>query len=181
MSKTSPTHYSATGQNNEHPTHLLYDEECGWYKFGGQKENTINPYRYEYLSPLQKDAVDYANKLNTECPTIFKKLYDTLMHFVGNKKDNERRGLHLQYDRIYFAIKFQLDVYLKCTELIGLILWGADGTHTEVKITEFTKSDGVTITLTIQSICYNLLNKYIKDENIDSVCSGKLICDDKNV
>jgi len=184
---------SATDKNNEHPSYFKYEEECGWYTLGGQTvelstvmalggikmvtvapEHHINPYGYENLSPHQKRAVDYAKKMNTECPTIFKKLYDTLRHFFGNRKDNETNGLYKQYDRIYYAIKFHLENYQQCNELIGLILWGADVTHPEVKITDYTKPDGDTITLTIQSICYNLLKKHITDEHLDSVCSGKL-------
>ena len=180
-----------TNKQNEHPTHLVYDEECGWYTLGGQKsmrvdlrtilppeEKPINPYGYENLSPLQKGAVDYAKKMNKECPTICIKLYETLRHFFGTRKDNEANGLYKQYDRIYYAIKFHLENYKQCNELIGLILWGADVTHPEVKITDYTKPDGDTITLTIQSICYNFLKKHIKDENLDSVCSGKLTIED---
>lgn len=177
-----------TDNTIEHPRHLIYEEECGWYTFDAQKDcesgiklecepsddTPINPYGYEYLSPIQKGAVDYAKKMNTECPTIFKKLYDTLKYFFGNRKENDKNGLYKQYDRIYYAVKYHLEMYPHSNELVGLILWGADVTHPCVKITDYNKPDGETITLTIQSICYNLIKKHIKDENLDYMCSGTL-------
>jgi len=163
--------------------HLFWGDWCGWYtpgscEFGGYLHN---PYGYKYLSEPMKSAVDHATNKYSDFPKIDTKLYDMLKHFFGNRKDNEQNGLDVQYDRLHYAIKYNLDVYKQCTELIGLILWGADDSHPEIKISEYTKSDGDTITLTVQSICYTLIKEYIKDENLDSVCLGTIPSGETNV
>ena len=158
---------------NNHP---CYDKSIGWYSIGGNEQESFaaylhNPYGYDYLSKPTKDAVDYAKNNNTIFPQIDKKLYGIIHHFFGNRTKNQMNGLSDRYRELYSVFGFQLDVMKNCTELIGLIIWGADGSHPDIKISLYTTNSGETITLTVQSICYKLIKEYIGEKNLEKLCA----------
>jgi len=178
MAETAPTQNTATITSNGLPpnpdNHTCYGEWCGWYTPGSSDDFAgylHNPYGYNYLLEPMKGAVDYAKNVNSIFTTIEKRVYDLLIHFFGDSNKNHIEGLSSRYRELRTAFDDQLKLIKNCTELIGLILWGADGSHPDVTITEYKTPGGDTITLTVQSICYILITEYIKDENLDKLCA----------
>jgi len=158
---------------NNHP---CYDKSIGWYSIGGDDQGSFagylhNPYGYDYLTKPMKDAVDYAININSFVTTIEKRTYDILYHFFGDRKKNQKNGLSDRYRELHSVFGIQLDRIKNCTELIGLIIWGADGSHPDVNISLYTTPLGETITLTVQSICYKLIKEYIKVDNLEQLCA----------
>ena len=174
---TSSSQNNATNKMNglpPNPDNLpYYNESIGWYKIGGSDFAGYlhNPYGYNYLSEPHKKAVDYAKNVNSVFTTPEKRLKNLLMHFFGDDQLNRSVGLSNRYIELHSLFHKQLKVINNCTELTGLILWGADGSRPDIIITEYTKQDGDTITLTARSICYTLINEYIKLENLDKLCA----------
>ena len=199
ISATSANGSSASGSGSGSGTtsglppnpdnHLLYGDWCGCYTPGGSDFGGYlhNPYGYNYLSKPCKDAVDLAKMRYPKgnFPEIEQKIYDTLHHFFGDRSNNQRMGLTKQYGRLHFAVESQKTFYehnhMEYTpELIGLILWGADGSRPEVWITKYTQPDGTIITLTVQSICYYYLKEFVKEENLDQLCEEGIIKEKKD-
>ena len=178
MANTTSNSTTVTDKNNVLPpnpnNHTCYDEWCGWYtpescdSFAGYLHN---PYGYNFLTEPMKNAVDYAKNVNSIFTTIEKRLYNLLIHYFGDMTKNHNEGLVSRYNELHSLFDFQLNTIKNCTELIGLILWGADGSHPDVKIIDYTKKDGETISLTVRSICYTLINEYIKTDNVEKLCS----------
>lgn len=73
-----------------------------------------------------------------------------------------RDGLNMHFKEL------RLDVIQN--HLIGLILQGADKSIEDKKFYDYTTSEQNTISLTRQSICANLLENYMKADDIDELC-----------
>lgn len=112
-----------------------------------------NPFGYSYLTETQKQAVDLEKAKSGK---IEDRLYNLLMKIFGNREINEKMGLVHQYNR--------LKTIVLNDKLIGMIMWGADGTNDQVEISKYTTSSGEIYTLTVQSICYRLIREYIEKE-----------------
>ena len=115
-----------------------------------------NPFGYP--TEREKDAIKkMSNKL------FKRELLKILKIFFGDRQKNESEGLSKQYNK--------LKEHVIREKLIGMFLWGADRSNDTYDIVSiYTASDGTDISLTCNSICYNLLREYIKSENIEKLC-----------
>jgi len=87
-----------------------------------------------------------------------------LNKYFGDRNYIQRKGLSVQY--------LSLKNYVVEKKLIGMIYYGADGSKPEhdKQITEYTNTNGNTLSLTINSICKYLLEEFIKRENVEELC-----------
>ena len=116
------------------------------------------------VSGLARDGGLYVPKV---WPKISKEemassVYNYLNDFFADRNKNEREGLAKQY------IKLKSDVINN--KVVGSILWAADSNNLDREISRYTTSSNTEITLMTDIICKNLLEEYIRPENVDELC-----------
>ena len=93
-------------------------------------------------------------------------LETTIKKFFGNFDNLHKYGLIHHYNLLkQFVIDYQL---------IGLILYGTTLDNTDpynpINIGKYINNSGVTIQLTVQTICQLLIDEYIKKDNVEELC-----------
>ena len=150
---------------NDNPNNLpCYDESIGWYQPGGCDAFSAflhNPWGFP--SEMGKKAI---LRFTDIIPNMGDYVYTTIMNFFGNKEENKKKGLNIQYQNF---MKYIID-----NKLIGIILWGADINNIDKDIGNYVTIDNTEITLGINSICQYLVKEYIKEENVDNLCKISL-------
>ena len=143
-----------------------YDESIGWYNPGGDDGFAAylhNPWGF----PNVEEKIAIKNEINkietTTNISVNKYLYKYLFKYLGNRIENQRLGLSIQYN------KLKIDVIN--TNSIGLILYGADINNIDKEISKYTNKYNKEIILNVNSICQCLITEYIKKENIEQLCS----------
>ena len=84
--------------------------------------------------------------------------------YFNNINSLHQRGLKYNFEL--------LKNHVENSKLIGLILYGANinNLSDNTLINKYHTQDKKVINITINSVCINLLNEYIKSENIDKLC-----------
>jgi hypothetical protein len=141
-----------------------YDESIGWYNPEGDDGFAAylhNPWGFPSVE--EKKAIKIAlETIDTNTISVNKYLYEYLFKYLGNRPENQRLGLSIQFN------KLKTDVIN--TNSIGLILYGADITNIDQEISKYTNQYNKEITLTVNSICQCLITEYIKKENVEQLC-----------
>jgi hypothetical protein len=146
-----------------------YHESIGWYNHGGGDDGFSaylhNP--WAYLSVEEKAEIKMAiDKIEKDTNiSVNTYLHEYLFKYLGNRAENQRLGLSIQYN------KLKTDVIN--TDRIGLILYGADINNIEQTVSTYTNQSNKEITLTVNSICQCLITEYIKKENVEQLCRDK--------
>lgn len=117
---------------------------------------------YAYLTQIQKDSM---LKFTTDknC-NIEKELLHIVSFYFNNINSLHQRGLKYHFEL--------LKNHVENSKLIGLILYGAniENLSDNTLINKYHTQDKKVINITVNSVCINLLNEYIKSENIDKLC-----------
>ena len=94
---------------------------------------------------------------------IDQNILELVNSFFQDLKSLHKYGLKIHYNKLK-------DLVIK-NHLIGLVLYGANlDKNKDVIINTYTTQDQNKIVLTIKSICINLINDFIKKENLDELC-----------
>ena len=94
---------------------------------------------------------------------IDQNILELVSSYFQDLKSLHKYGLKIHYEKLKKTV---ID-----NKIIGLILYGANlDKNKDVIINTYTTQDQKKIVLTIKSICINLINDFIKKENLDGLC-----------
>ena len=94
---------------------------------------------------------------------IDQNILELVSSYFQDLKSLHKYGLKIHYEKLKKTV---ID-----NNIIGVILYGANlDKNKDVIINTYTTQDQKKIVLTIKSICINLINDFIKKENLDGLC-----------